>query len=71
MLNRQVADYDGDSMKICVEMAHQVLGDSPEKRGSGHLLATQLKTMQKFKMELDALEQKQDSLVRGFVAKRM
>ena len=62
-------------MQLCVEMANQVLGESPGKsapmQSSGNLLATQLKTMHRFKQELDALEQKQDCLVRSFVARRM
>lgn len=65
------ADYDGNSIQLCVEMASSVLNESPGKQGCGSLLATQLKTMHRFKQELDALEQKQDSLVRSFVARRM
>jgi len=65
------ADYDGNSIQLCVEMATSVLNDSPGKQGCGSLLASQLKTMHKFKQELDALEQKQDSLVRNFVTRRM
>jgi hypothetical protein len=77
MLGNKLSEqiYD-NSVQICVEMAENVLQDPKElptlkpKDSPLSLLLQQKQTMQRFKEELDELEQQQDVLVRNFVLRQ-